>query len=84
MNALSIINALFGGIALYELRGKNDDIISCIMLHIVINSLGIINKNGGQSIFLIVMCISSVYYMFTLLRWFKSSNKALESKKFMY
>lgn len=81
MNLLSIINALFSGIAFYELREKNNDIISCILLHILMNVLSLLNINSLSIVYIVIVAFAIVSYILSILKWKKSPVKSEASKK---
>lgn len=80
IDALNILNACIGGIALFELREKNNDIISCILLHMFMNATVVLQVNGYINVF-VVMGITILYYVYSLYKWYRKEDKAPASKR---
>lgn len=79
IDALNILNACIGGIALFELREKNNDILSCIMLHMFMNATVVLQVNRYINVF-VVIGITISYYVYSFYKWYKKEDKAPASK----
>lgn len=77
---IDALNACIGGIALFELREKNNDIISCILLHMFMNTTVVLQVNGYINVF-VVIGITISYYVYSLYKWYKKEDKTLASKR---
>lgn len=68
IDGFTILGTIFAGVALYELREKHNDIISCIMLHIIVNLIYIVTDYGDAYFGIALTIASSAYYLYYVWR----------------